>query len=188
MRLDPDRSEVLEVAPPLSPARRALRIDVEGVDRSGGGHEEPVSLLAAEAEVGAALRQPDAADQLALRREHDHAVELLAHAPSAPEIAVDVSSEAIGGAVAAVVENPVVGEFGPAIHDVVDADQAVRRRARFNDVELGFVRRKAEPVGALYITGDCGRQLGAGIDAVDVAGQFRLRHGLVGIGAETRDR
>src|SRR3954462_5502211 len=34
MRLDPDRSEVLEVASPLSPARRALRIDVEGVDRS----------------------------------------------------------------------------------------------------------------------------------------------------------
>src|SRR6185312_15540518 len=52
---------------------------------------------AAEADVGAALRQADMADRLAFRIEDAHAIELVgAHAPAAPQIAVDVDSEAVG--------------------------------------------------------------------------------------------
>src|SRR4051812_1187651 len=109
-----------------------LDVDVKGVDRPRGGHEEPVAFLPAEAKVGTALRQPDAADQFALGREHDDTIEFLAHAPAAPEITVDIGAEPVCCALAAVVEHPVVGELGPAIDDVVDADQAVRGRARLD--------------------------------------------------------
>src|SRR3954453_20762894 len=76
-------------------------------------HEKPVAFLPAEAKVGAALRQPDAADQFALGREHDDTIEFLAHAPAAPEITVDIGAEPVCCALAAVVEHPVVGELGP---------------------------------------------------------------------------
>src|SRR5207302_21739 len=52
-----------------SAARRALGVHVERIERAARGHEQPVALEAAEADVGAALGQADAADQLALRRE-----------------------------------------------------------------------------------------------------------------------
>src|SRR4051812_10185547 len=44
----------------------ALRVDVKRIDRRACRHEQPVAVAAAEADVGAALRQVDAADQLAL--------------------------------------------------------------------------------------------------------------------------
>ena len=52
----------------------ALRLDVERIDGLAGGHEQAVALPAAEAEVGAALGQQDAADQSAVGREHRDAV------------------------------------------------------------------------------------------------------------------
>jgi hypothetical protein len=45
-----------------------LRGEIDRVERLARGHEQPVALWAAEADVAADLRQTDAADQLALRR------------------------------------------------------------------------------------------------------------------------
>src|SRR6185437_2470218 len=70
----------------------ALGIDVERVQRLARRHEQAVPPEAAEAEIGAALRQMDVADRLARGVEHAHAVQVGAHAPSAPEIAVDVAA------------------------------------------------------------------------------------------------
>src|SRR5271154_3609662 len=79
----------------LSP-QRALRVHIERVDRLARSHEQPVALQAAEAEIGAALGQCDAAYQLAVGRVDHDAVEFgIAHAPAAPQIAVDVASHAV---------------------------------------------------------------------------------------------
>src|ERR1700760_3338903 len=77
------------------PARHALRIHIQRVERMRRGHEQAVALAAAEAQVGAALRQRDVADRLTLRRKPTHAVELGRHPPAAPEIAVDIAADAI---------------------------------------------------------------------------------------------
>src|SRR5262245_36186867 len=80
-------------------AGHALRIDVERVHRSARRHEEPVAVQAAEAHVGAALGQIDAADELGFAVEDVDAVERLApHAPAHPQVAVDIEPEAIGRA------------------------------------------------------------------------------------------
>src|SRR5690349_7620995 len=66
---------------------RAARIHVERIERVARGHEQAVALAPAEGEVGAALRQRDEADRLALRVEHLDPVELgVAHAPAAPQV------------------------------------------------------------------------------------------------------
>src|SRR6185295_10375628 len=44
------------------PARRALRVDVQRIERLARRHEQAVALHAPEADVGAALGQRDAAD------------------------------------------------------------------------------------------------------------------------------
>src|SRR5262245_41031853 len=117
-----------------SPARRALRVDIERIDRMARGHEQPVALDAAEADVGRALRQCDEADGLAVRVEDFHPVLLrVTHAPAAPQIAVDVAAHAVGRA------SGLGGEEGAAVGelvlvDVVDADHA-RGHARLDDVE-----------------------------------------------------
>src|SRR5674476_841256 len=46
---------------------RALRLDIDGIERLARRHEQPVSLLAAEAEVGAGLGQTNLADAVAVR-------------------------------------------------------------------------------------------------------------------------
>src|SRR6266568_5155345 len=74
---------------------RALGLHVDGIDRGAARHEQPVPLLAAEAQVRTGLRQVDLADQLAARRVAAHAV-LLGIGPThaAPDIAVDVGANA----------------------------------------------------------------------------------------------
>src|SRR5258706_15224754 len=95
------RSEVLAGLPGIlrsrcaapSTPRRALGVDVDGIHRSAGGHEQAVAAWAAETQIGAAFGQIDAADQLAVRIEDLNTVQFLAaHAPAAPEIAVDVAA------------------------------------------------------------------------------------------------
>src|SRR5437899_7084434 len=62
-------------------------------------HEQPVAVAAAEAEVGAAFGQRDEGDRLAGGVENLDPVLLgVAHAPAAPEIAVDIAAEAVGRA------------------------------------------------------------------------------------------
>ena len=62
-------------------------------------HEQAVAVAAAEAEIGATLRQRYVADRLTLRIEDAHAVELRCHAPAAPQVAVDVAAKAVRRAV-----------------------------------------------------------------------------------------
>src|SRR3977135_1021756 len=98
-------------------------------------HEQAVALDAAEAHVGATLGQCDEADRLAARIENLDAVLLrVAHAPGAPQIAVDIAAEAIGRAARlGGDEGATVGEL--VVVDVVDADHP-RSQPRFDDVEL----------------------------------------------------
>ena len=60
-----DASERLRLRP--LPTRRPLGIDVERVEGLARGHEQAVALEAAEADVGAVLRQRDAPDPGAVR-------------------------------------------------------------------------------------------------------------------------
>ena len=95
----------------LSP-RRALGVHVQRIDRLARGHEQPVALHAAEADIGAALGQRDAADRRAVGRIDHHAVEFgIAHAPAAPQIAVDVAAHAVRRAGTGVDQHPLVGDF-----------------------------------------------------------------------------
>src|SRR5882757_10730394 len=102
---------------PPSPAGRALRIHIERIERVARRHEQAVALGGAEAHVGAALGQRDEADRLAGRIEYLHAVLLrIAHAPAAPEIAVDVAAEAVGRAIG------LGGDEGAGVGDLVAVD------------------------------------------------------------------
>src|SRR5215470_11786046 len=107
-----------------STARRALCVHEHGIDRMARRHEQAIALDAAEAQIGGALRQRDEPDRLAVGVEDLHAVLLrVAHAPAAPEIAVDVAAEAVGGAAR------LGGDERAAVHellavDVIDADHA----------------------------------------------------------------
>ena len=56
-------------------AGHALRVDIERIERLARGHEQAVALQAAEADIGAAFGQRDAADHGAVGGEHQHAVE-----------------------------------------------------------------------------------------------------------------
>ena len=105
--------------------------------------------------------------------EDAHAVEIrLAHAPAAPEIAVDIDAEAVGRAGTGVDEHPAGAER--AAIDVEHAQLARRHGAGFHHVELRFIRRERQPVGTLHIVGHHGDRAGLAIDAIDVGRQFRL--------------
>src|SRR5438445_8888857 len=65
-------AKVASQAVPRSPSRRALRIDVERIERVARGHEQPVALDTAEADIGAALGQRDEADGFAGRDDNLH--------------------------------------------------------------------------------------------------------------------
>src|SRR5947208_15272769 len=84
-----------------SAADRAFGVDVDGVERLARRHEQPVPLDPTEAQIGAALRQRDAADHLAVRGKHDAAVEAPPAAPPAPQIAVPPAAQPRRRAVAA---------------------------------------------------------------------------------------
>src|SRR6266508_5501691 len=74
---------------------RTLDVDVERIDRMARNHDQAVAPDPAEADVGGALGQRDEADRLAGRIEHLDAVEGRAHAPPAPQVAVDVAAETV---------------------------------------------------------------------------------------------
>ncbi|KWT00972.1 hypothetical protein AL047_04215 [Pseudomonas syringae pv. broussonetiae] len=70
------------------------------------GHEQPIALSPAKADIGAAFGQADVADGLALGVEHSHAVEFLhigfgitVTSPAAPQVAAFVAFDAVDGRV-----------------------------------------------------------------------------------------
>src|SRR5688572_27731998 len=78
----------------------ALRGRVHRVERLARGHEEPVALRPAEADVAADLRQADAPDELAAGCPYRHAAvaDAAPRIAGAPEVAVDVRAHAVGAA------------------------------------------------------------------------------------------
>ena len=60
------------------------------------------------------------------------------------------------------------------VDDVEGKDEAVRRRARFDEVELRLVGREGKPVRAADIGRDRRRFSGHAVDAIDVLRQFLL--------------
>src|SRR5664279_6000278 len=89
---------------------RSLPLNVQRVQRLAGGHEQPIALGAAEAEVGAGLRQVDLADQFTLGHEDVHAVKAGATPASAgPHVAVRIAADAVGRARAGVNEDTADG-------------------------------------------------------------------------------
>src|SRR5436190_5844281 len=112
----------------------ALRLDVDGVERFARRHEQPVAARAAEADVGAGFRQPDQADGRAVGSDYLHA-----RARAAPDVAVHVGADAVGGrwraacAAHAELREPLAVAQRFAV-DVVDTDVAAR--ARVGDVQL----------------------------------------------------
>src|ERR1700744_5844691 len=62
------------VAAEILTAWDALRFNIKRIHGLARGHEQPIPLSPAEAHIGAALRQEDAADHRAVRCEHRNAV------------------------------------------------------------------------------------------------------------------
>ena len=83
---------------------RALGFDIDHVERLARGHEQAVSLLAAEAEIGAALRQTNLTDPLAVVGRKDlHAIISFSDPTGAdPDIAFGIDAQAIRKARSAV--------------------------------------------------------------------------------------
>src|SRR5262245_49843918 len=166
---------------------RALRGSVHRVERLAGGHEQPVPLGTAEADVAADLRQPDPTDQLAVRIPHRDAA--VADAPSGiartPEVALDVAAHAVRSALHAVDhearEELAVGGLVVAA-DVEHPHVALATRpgvarslARADDVELLVVGREDQTVRIRHqVLADDQNHLPARVDAVGTGGQLAL--------------
>src|ERR1039458_1111741 len=136
----------LKPAPPLRDVR-AARPHEHRVQRLAGGHVQPVPLGAAEAEVGADLRQQDHADALALRREDVYPVVARAAVGARPDIAVHVGADPVRAARLAaelhVRELPAARQLVPNHVE----DLYVARRAGIHDIQLLIVGRKTYAVG-----------------------------------------
>src|SRR4029453_11589345 len=65
-----------EPEPPLSAQRGTYRIHIERIDRRAAGHEQPVALRAAEAEVSDNFRRVQESQQIAARGMDSHAVRI----------------------------------------------------------------------------------------------------------------
>src|SRR3954462_1373750 len=97
-------------------------------------HEKAVALYPPEAEVRAAPGQGDSADYRAVGGEDHDAVALRAHAPAAPQIAVNVTAEPVRRAALQIGEIARVGEPVAVTDDIIDLDVA-RLGARFYEIE-----------------------------------------------------
>ena len=111
---------------------RALRIDVDGVERLAGSHEEAVALRPAETDIAAHLRQPDAPDQLPVGIPDSDAVvaDGTAGVAGTPDVAIHVAADAVGRALHAV--DHEIGE---------PLDVRQRALADVEDVHVAFPAR-----------------------------------------------
>ena len=129
----------------------------------------------------------DTADQLASRRIDEYAIELGgAHSPTAPQVTIDVGAQPVRGARAGVHEHAVIDELSTVGH-VVDSDEAVRSRPRFNYIKLRLIGRETKTVRATQVAGDNGCLTRFPIDPIEVLRQFGRRRGsLVILGTAAR--
>src|ERR1035437_2714985 len=89
---------MLAPIPGLLDHRHAFRPHINRIQRLARGHEQPVSLRASKAKIGARLRKMNLANQSAVWSEDMHTVVAFPGHPSrrGPYIAVDVTADAIG--------------------------------------------------------------------------------------------
>src|SRR5262249_21944249 len=148
------------------------------------GHEQAVALAPAESEGGAALRQRDEADRLALGVEDLDPIELgISHAPAAPQVAVHVGTEAVRRAIwLRSDQGSLVDEAAAAVDDVVRINGA-RVRAAVLDVTFALVGRELHAVRqierALHHRGASGPR----VETIDVRWQLGRRNVALVIGA-----
>ena len=102
------------------------------------GHKEAAAHPPAEAQVRASLREADTADQAPFRIVDDYAVEVFPVPPPAPEIAVNIASDAVRRAWTGIDENASVLD-APSVKNVVHKNEPVRRCPRLDYVELLLV-------------------------------------------------
>src|ERR1700716_1125720 len=163
---------------------------IHRVERLARGHEQPVALGAAEADVAAHLGQADPADQLAVRRPYRHAAitHVAAGIARSPDIAVATAAHAIRSALHAVnhevAEPLLIGEL------VVDADiehehvalaagtSIAWPFAGTDDVQLLVIGREPEAVGIRHlILAHHEVEAAAGIDPIAVGRELAFaRH------------
>ena len=84
----------LVAARPKSRCLRALGVGEDGIERLAGSHKETVFFCAAEAQIGAGLRQMDFADDFAIGSETVNAIEIpiRAERPSKTSLITDSSN------------------------------------------------------------------------------------------------
>src|SRR5215472_18305745 len=118
-------------------AQRALRVDIDSIERGLRGDEQPVALAPAEADVGDNLRDRNRAYVGSVRRVTVHAAER-----RGPHIAVGVAAEAVVGSLTLGREGARIGDGVVALH-VVGRDRARMpgdmARAGVADVQNLFV-------------------------------------------------
>src|SRR5262249_35934660 len=159
-----------------SAAGGTLRVDVERIERLACRHEQAVAVDPARADVGGAVGQRDAADWLAVGREYRDAVEFSRpHSPAAPQVAVDVTTHAVGRTRAGVDVHAFVGELAPAVDHIVGQDLAVGHAAALDEVEDFLVGREGEPLGPEHAFRENGSLQRVWLQPVDVGLDLRLR-------------
>src|ERR1700733_8166735 len=158
-------ASLAQMSPPeaRSAGRRALSIDVDGVQGLTRRHEQAISLGAAEAKVATDLRKADSPDEFPRRRPYRHTT-VADRSPGiarAPDVAVDVAAHSVRPAMDtvdhAVTEQTLIGELVVAA-DVEHVDVALAARpgiagtlARAYHVELFIVGREQDPVRIGYL-------------------------------------
>ena len=175
---------------------RAARLDVDGVEARARRHEEPVALRAAEADVGADLRQQNLADALAvLAGENVHPVVARADPAGArPEVALGVAADAVGEArlLRAIGhlqfhrgKFAATAEFFPVNVPHFDIGRCVLivTPTGVGDVEFFVVGREAEPVGFENLVGHPVDLAGRSVDHIDGLLLVGLHRGVGGAGA-----
>src|SRR5260370_32840573 len=132
-------------------------------------HVKAIVLRAPETKIGAAFRQPDEGESLALGVEHHHAVQIfglaleLVHlaaadigrlglqgavaAPATPEVTVAVDPEAIQRTLVGGVDGLGPGAERTVGVDVIAPDTAIGRSLPLDDVKFLFVRRERQAIG-----------------------------------------
>src|SRR3954468_6043507 len=103
------------------------------------GHKEAAGHSPAAAQGRASPRGAESADQAPFRIVDDYAVEVFpSHPPPAPEIAVNIASDAVRRAWTGIDENASVLD-APSVKNVVHKNEPVRRCPRLDYVELLLV-------------------------------------------------
>src|SRR6266849_3148573 len=151
-------------ATPYSPGSaimRALRLDIDGIERLAGRHEQAVSFLAAEADIGAGLGQTDLTDARAIGREHLDAIVAVADPTGAdPDVAIDVDPQSVRESRLAVEchvdQRARVGEF--VVVEIVLPDDVlgigIVRDAGIADIDLFIVMAEGDAVRLERFVGD----------------------------------